>query len=253
MRIPWFRKCNKEVEEKRADTAIQELKESLIQTLGSGLKSMILFGSRVSGEYRQGQSNVNLCLVVEDIHWDNLRALEAPLKSWTKRGHAMPVLLQSNELAIYARALPVEFLDMRDYHDVLHGADPFETLDIDDSHLRDQIEQELVVKQLKLRQTLALYGDDQKRMRELLTTSFSSLLTLFRAVYRLTTKTGNLRKLDAANRLAEIVPFEPAVLHRIHQQKIRRKEDELGNVARNYLDIIEKVVQFLGKNPGGES
>lgn len=248
MRFPWFRKRRKEVEEKRADSAIAEFKKELSETLGAGLKSIVLFGSRVSGEYREGLSNVNLLVLVDDIHWDNLRRLEGPLKSWTRHGHTMPVLLQADEVAIYARSLPIEFSDIRDYYEVLHGVDPFEGFSFDDSHLRAQVEQELAVKQLKLRQTLALYGADQKRVRELLLTSFSSILTLFRAAYRVKTKAGNLRKMDAADRLAEIVPFESAVLHRIQEQKIRRKEDELGYVARNYLDIIEKVVQFLGRD-----
>ncbi len=242
----WFRKRSPEVQEKRADAAIQELKNDLIETLGANLKSLVLFGSRVSGEYREGQSDVNLMVVVEDIHWENLRVMEKPLKKWTKQGHPLPVMLQSNEFAIHARSLPIEFIDMRDHHQVLHGNDPFTLFPIDESRLRAQVEQELVTKQLKLRQALALSGEDQERVRELLQGSFSSILSLFRAVLRLKTGAPGLRKMEAADRLADIVRFEPAVLHRIHERKIRRKEDELSYVARNYLDIIERVIQFLG-------
>lgn len=249
MRWKLFRRRSEPMQEKRADAALERLKGDLERALGTGLKSLVVFGSHASGEFRVGRSDVNVLVVVDDIHWDNLQRLQAPLKAWAKAGHAPPVLLQENELSVYARALPIEFLDMRDHHRLLAGVDPFTNLALDSSHLRHQIEQELSVKQLKLRQVMAVSGDDQRVMRELLLGSLPSVLTLLRAVLRWKTGAAGLRKIDAADRLSELAGYEAAVLHRIHDQKIRRAEDELGHVARNYLDIMERVIKFLGTLP----
>lgn len=51
-----------EVEEK----AVNELKEKLMQALGSKLKHMILYGSKARGDYNE-DSDIDLLVVVDDL------------------------------------------------------------------------------------------------------------------------------------------------------------------------------------------
>src|SRR5438552_10576690 len=174
----WFFK------KKRAEHALQELVDGLSQALGPKLVSVVLYGSKASGEYREGSSDVNVFLVLEDVSTETLEQMAKPIRAWMKAGHPMPVFVQKNELAAYAKGLPIEFLDMQDHHKVIFGSDPIEGLTIDRTNLRAQCLQELSVKQLKLRQGSMMAEENVKKLRRLLMDSLPSILTLYRAVLR---------------------------------------------------------------------
>src|ERR1017187_6025016 len=50
---------------KSADHALKEFVDSLAKDLGPRLVSVLVYGSKASGEDREGQSNVNVFLVLE--------------------------------------------------------------------------------------------------------------------------------------------------------------------------------------------
>src|SRR6266404_6289672 len=161
----------------RAEHALQEMVEGLSQALGPKLVSVILYGSKASGEYREGSSDVNVFLVLEDVSTETLELIAKPIRAWMKAGHPMPVFVQKSELAIYAKSLPVEFLDMQDHHKVIFGSDPLEGLAVDRAHLRSQCLQELSTKQVKLRQAALLVDSNAKKLRVVLLESLPSVLT----------------------------------------------------------------------------
>ena len=171
---------------KSAEHALTELVQSLSTALGENLVSVLIFGSKASGEYREGRSNVNVFLVLKTCSEEVLQRMAEPVRAWVRAGHPTPVFLAQSELKACADSLPVEFLDMQDHHKVLFGKeDPLQALTVDRSRLRAQCAQELSVKLLKLRQAMVLMEGDPKRLRGLLLDSLPSILTLFRAALRL--------------------------------------------------------------------
>jgi len=126
---------------KSADHALRELVDHLSKALGQKLLSVLIYGSKASGEYREDRSDVNVFILIEDASWETLEHLAAPVRRWTRAGHAMPVFVPKSELQIYADSLPIEFLDMQDHHKVVFGADPLQGLTVDPAHLRGQCAQ----------------------------------------------------------------------------------------------------------------
>src|SRR6185295_10226169 len=116
---------------------VQRLVDSLRSALGDQLQSIVLFGSLASGDFRTDRSNVNI-LIVADLSFDTLERLAGPFKAWVKKGHVLPVLVESRDLARFARAFPIEFLDMLEQHRVLQGEDPLHGLTVDRELLRAQ-------------------------------------------------------------------------------------------------------------------
>ena len=124
-----------------------------------------------------------------------LRRGTAIAREWAERGNPPPLMFSEAEWHASADVFPIEYGDMRDSHVVLHGVDPFERLDIDWEHLRLQCEHELKSKQIKLREQYLLLSSEPAGLGALLTHSFPTFLTLFRAGLRLA---------------GEVAPREPA-------------------------------------------
>jgi hypothetical protein len=234
---------------KSADHALKELVDGLSAALGEKLVSVLIFGSKASGEYREGCSNINVFILLDSISAEILQRMAAPIRPWIKAGHPMPVFLPQAELKAYADNLPIEFLDMQDHHKVLFGGeDPLQTLAVDRRHLRTQCIQELSTKLLKLRQGLVLLGENPKRLRYFLLDSLPSILTLFRAALRLEADVPKGYKIVAAKELAMRAGFDADVLERLWDLHMRRQTDNLADLAWQYLEGIERVLAYVNKH-----
>lgn len=127
--------------------------ESLRQALAQQLKSVLLFGSYVRGGFSAKHSNLNV-LVIADLSAPSLEKMQPAVRQWLRRGYGTPVLVAPDDLDDFARDFPVEFLDILQHRKVLLGQDPTVGLRVDTRHLESQIEHDLALAQLKLRQAL---------------------------------------------------------------------------------------------------
>jgi len=123
-----------------------------LTALGSRLRSVVLYGSAARGDFHRKTSDFNLLLVLEDLSPATLEALEPALRRWTKAGQPVPRLFSPAVIAESADVFPIEFLDIRRSHVVLHGEDPLDGLEIHTDHLRLQCERELREKMMRLRE-----------------------------------------------------------------------------------------------------
>ena len=229
------------------DQALQGLVDGLSAAWGPKLVSITLFGSKVSGEYREDRSDVNVFILAQDLSLETLGQAAKPVQTWLRAGYRMPVLVTKSDLAIYANNLPIEFLDMQDHHQVVFGPDPLQSLSVDPVHLHAQCAQELSLKQLKLRQAILAAGGGEKRLREVLLGSLSSVLTLYRAVLRLEAEVPKGDKMIAAKELAKRVGFDGDCLERIQDLHLRRQTDKMDELARQYLQCLGRVLVYVSR------
>jgi hypothetical protein len=231
-----------------SDRALKEFVDGLSQALGPTLKSVLVYGSKASGEYQEGRSGINLFYVVDDASWEALGRMSETVRRWHRAGHPLPVFIEEKELPGYAKSLPIEFLDMQDHHEVLFGPDPLQGLSVDRTHLRAQCLWELSVKQLALRQAVVLAEGSAKRLREVLTRSLPAVLTLCRAALRLVAEVPKGSKLSAAKELAKRAGFSADVLERLSEIHMRRETDNMADLARQYLACVERVAGYVGRS-----
>jgi predicted nucleotidyltransferase len=232
---------------KSPEKDLQKLVDGLKIALGANLKSVLVFGSLASGEFDERRSNVNVLVLLDSIDYDILHQLHPALTAWLRRGHVLPIVVSRAELAEFARAFPIEFLDMLDHHRVQFGEDPLAGLPVNRQHLRAQCEHDLSLQQLKLRQGIAAAGGNAAKVRSLLVHSLASVLTLFRAVLRLQGETRRLSKMEAARELAGRIGFDVATLGRLETLHLRRATDNLDALTKQYLAMIERVLESLRK------
>ncbi len=163
----------------------EKLVKELKQACPAGLKSVILYGSAAAGDRVEKKSDYNVLVVTEDLGLGTLNAISKAVSAWAKAGNPAPMLFTKERLAQATDVFPIELLDIRECHTVLHGEDLVEGLEIDTKNLRLEIEHQLRGQLIRLRQSYLLTQGKPRAVADLMTQSLSTFLVLFRAALRL--------------------------------------------------------------------
>ncbi|AUX40939.1 hypothetical protein SOCE26_023410 [Sorangium cellulosum] len=131
-----------------------ELKESLARTLGDDLECLLLYGSAARGGYRDGQSDVDLMLVLREASRAQLDAIANALQLARYAARIEAMILTAAEIPRAADVFPLLYDDIRRCHVLLSGRDPFSALVIDGKNRRLRVEQELREAQIRLRRAV---------------------------------------------------------------------------------------------------
>jgi predicted nucleotidyltransferase len=167
------------------DPHLQRVVRDLDRALGARLLAVVLYGSAARGDYRQGTSDFNLIVVLQNLDPDGLEALSPALKWWARQGQPAPRLFSPAIIGEAADVFPIEFLDIQRRRVLLHGQDPFATVAIGYDHLRLQCERELREKMMRLREGYVEAHASRRALTRLLTDSYTTFVALFRGCLHL--------------------------------------------------------------------
>jgi predicted nucleotidyltransferase len=163
------------------ETKLAELVSRLKEAAGKNLESVVLYGSAARGTYRPGTSDLNvLCtLVTIDVH--ELQLLAPVVLWWTREEkEPTPLFFLTEEMQRSTDVFPIESLDVKRAHRVLFGTDPIADLDIPMNLHRVQVERDLRLLLLRLRQHILHAGKNEMEYTAILKRTASGALTLLR-------------------------------------------------------------------------
>lgn len=154
---------------------LEDLRATLVRTLGDELEAMLLHGSLVRGDFSPGTSDIDVVLVLRDDARPRLEAIGEALVVARAAARIECLILGAGEIPRAADVFPLLFDDLAACHVVLAGKDPFGALVISDAHRRLRIEQELRDLRIRLRRLIAersgapghLAGPIQRKLRQL--------------------------------------------------------------------------------------
>ncbi len=109
--------------------ALQTFVSVATQALRDDLVSVVLYGSAAEGRLR-ATSDVNVILVLRRFDAAGVASLREPLRVAEAAVRLTPMFLLESEVPAAAAAFAAKFADVRRRHRVLHGSDPFATLEI---------------------------------------------------------------------------------------------------------------------------
>ncbi len=161
------------------------LLEQTRQALGTHLKSIVLYGSAARGDWERATSDLNLIIVVDRLDPADLEAMSPALTRWESGRQPLPRLFTPEMIAESADVFPIEFLDLQADRRVLYGDDPFADVEVHTDHLRLQCERELREKMMRLREGYVETHAHPRRLRRLLTDSYTTFVALFRGCLHL--------------------------------------------------------------------
>lgn len=162
--------------EKELVQLIEHLKESA----GANLKSVVLYGSAVTGEFSAGHSDLNVMCILEHTSAAELEALRPTVAWWMKQGQAAPLVFTLDELRRSADIFAIELLDIVGNHRTLVGDDPFQNFEVPTWLHRLQVERELRTNWVRLRRAVIASPAKERDLLALMTGSVASFATLFR-------------------------------------------------------------------------
>src|SRR6476646_1518741 len=231
-----------------ARMTLDELVKQLRAAYGTALRSIVLYGSSAGGEPGAKKQDHNVLVIVDSLDASRLRAASAASGAWVGAGNHAPLARTREEWRGSADIFPMEYADILDRHRVLHGEPPFDGIRVDMKDLRLQLEQEAMGKLIRLRQGLLGAGNDPERELELLATSLSPILIVFRAFLRLHAShppKDNIELVEGVAQRAgfDAVPFARVVRHIRGEPTLTAAES--GEVLAGYLRGVERLVAYL--------
>jgi predicted nucleotidyltransferase len=163
------------------DAKLTELVNRLKEFAATNLECVILFGSATRGDFREGQSDLNVVCVLRSLAIEELGRLAEVVKWWcAEQREPAPLFFTADELRHAADVFAIEILDMKQGRRVLYGADLVAGIEVPMNLHRVQIEHDLRTILLKLRQHYLRAPGNTKELTPILRKSFSSVLTLLR-------------------------------------------------------------------------
>ena len=231
-----------------ATMTLDELVSQLRAAYGDALRSVVLYGSAAGGEHIPKRSDYNVLVVADALPADRLRAAAAVAAAWTAAGNPPPMTLTTAEWRASSDIFAMEYADILERHRVLHGAPPFEGISVARQDLRLQVEREAMGKLLQFRQGVLAAGNDGRRQLALLEASLSTLMTIFRAVARLSGEAPPADNEALAAAVAsragfDAAPFSRVVRHVRGSEKLTSSEAE--PLIAGYLTGLERLVSYV--------
>jgi len=156
-----------------------ELVSRLEETAGKNLESVVLYGSAVRGDFHPGSSDLNVMCTLVTIDLAELQLLAPVVHWWThEMKEPAPLFFLTEELRRSTDVFAIESLDIKKFHRVLFGKDPVANLEIPMNLHRVEVEHELRLLLMKLRQHVVLSGRNELELSAVLRKSISSTRTL---------------------------------------------------------------------------
>lgn len=213
---------------------------------GADLVSVVVYGSAAGDDFVAGRSDVNVAIVLDAITFAHLQALAGHLPAWRKLGAAAPLFVDRAFLDRARDVFPMEILDIRARHRVLHGEDPFATAEVDFAHLRYELEQEARAKLLRLRVLFAEAGGRKAPVRELMLDSVKTFTVLMRALLRFRGADAPQASGTVLDRFeTEMVVALPAVREVLQVAAGGAWARDAGETFADYLADIERLVEVV--------
>jgi predicted nucleotidyltransferase len=233
-----------------AKMTLDDLVAQLRGAYGQGLGAVVLYGSAAAGEHIPDRSDFNVLVLVDALDLDRLRAVSAVTRAWIDAGNPPPLTLTIAEWLRSGDIFAMEYSDILDRHRVLFGSPPFEGLRVRVEDLRLQVEREAMGKLLQLRRGILAAGTDGRRQLELLESSLSTLMVIFRGVVRLHGERPPAEYVALSSLVASYAGFdsEPfAQVSRHLKKQARLTTGDAGTVLAKYLDGMERLVAYLDR------
>ena len=222
--------------------------EQLRDLLGDSLVSVVLYGSATTGERSEKYSDYNLMVVCSSLGLEELDLIRPLTARWADFGNPPPLLFTWKILKNSSDVFPIELLDMKENHVILHGEDVLKRLPISHANMRFQLEHELKGKLIQLRERYLLTDGSEEELAGLLITTLSTFQILLRGGLRFFEVTIPFRKREAVRRFAMHAPFELAVFDEIQELKDGKIELEMvdvRNLFQRFLQTVENAADLI--------
>ena len=233
---------------KSPDEIFQQFTSDYKNIFGDELISIILFGSAARGEYIHKRSDLNFLITLSDSGIQQLKRAFSLIPKWRKKKVSTPLFLTKQYIQTALDSYPIEFLSMKQYHQVVFGEDVLSSIEIQPEHLRLQCERELRGKLIHLRQEYLNTGGKSRRIKNLLRFSLPAFISIFSALLYIKQADNPKSKKEIFESTAEIFGLDKAVFDKVlklQANKTKFTKEEITQSLEQYINQIEKLTTIV--------
>ena len=211
------------------------------ERLGDDFLSAYITGGAMNPGFDPGKRHVNVLVVTRDLSVSRLDEIAAAVPETNRPPHIDPMFLTMQQVQRSLDVFPIEWLDLKERHWRLEGVDLFDTLEVPQTWLRLQIEQELRGKHLRLKQEYLTGAAHPERLHAALARLASGFQTLFRSLVRLHGEVPPASLERVISRVAEIYALDANALHGAHRLRALRKHPGAEETRAAYKAFLAQV------------
>jgi hypothetical protein len=226
-----------------ADQQLTELVTRLVKASGTNLLSIILYGSAATQDFHPKHSDLNVLCILRELGSAELGKLHSASAWWAKKGHPAPLFLTLNELHQSADIFAIELLDIKAARRILYGEDVVEPLVVPLDLHRMHVEGELRNNTLRLRQHYVMHAADSRKTLELMLSSISTFVALFRHALIALGEDAPPSKRATVDRAAAALGFDSFPFHTVLDVREGRKREREMDVQATFAKYLEGVVK----------
>jgi predicted nucleotidyltransferase len=232
------------------EAKLTELVQRLQSVAKDNLQAVALYGSAVTGEFREGHSDINILCLVRRANSSDLESLHGVSDWWTKKGNHPPLIFTRDELNRSADVFAIELLDMKASHRILFGENFLTTLEVPLNLHRLQVERELRTNWLRLRQAILAAPLDQESHLGIMTKSLSTFCALFRHALFALGHPMPRSKRESITGTAELIGADPIAFQSLldlREGKVKKDAIDVEASLRSYLAFVEAVTNEVDR------
>ncbi len=229
------------------DGKLTELVSRLKEAAGKNLESVILHGAAARGDFRPGTSDLNVLCTLVTMDVNELQRLAPVVKWWTHELHEpAPLFFLTEELRSSTDVFAIESLDIKRSHKVLFGENVVKDLEIPMNLHRVEVEHELRMLLLRLRQHVLHAGHNEMEIGKALRKSFSGAMTLLRHTLLAFGEEPPAGAVQMFERIEGVTGASAKAFQEAHAfREVGSVEGDLFTAYDHYLKAIEKVIVAL--------
>lgn len=212
------------------------------------IDGIFVFGSLVRGDYISGRSNLNVFVLIKALSLEDFQRYGRAQRGWSKMSLVAPLFMTHEEFLKSSRLFPLEYVEMKDFHLILDGRDPFPELHIDVSGLSMQCQREIMGNLIRLRQGFVEGWGRPEAVQALLPVSITALLPCLRGIVRVMGRVPGQKDEIFVSQLPEFLQIDDAVLKEVLDLKRGSASPgihELPRLFGRYATTLDGLVTRL--------
>jgi predicted nucleotidyltransferase len=224
-----------------ARKGLQDFATQVVDIYKDDLTMVAAFGSVVTGDYDEGESDINLLVVYAELEIADLERVADLSRRWLRKQKLAPRFLSRRNLEQSEPYFQVDLLDMRDAHVVLCGEDILSGIKLRPAELRWQIAHEIKAMRMRMKQMYWRAASDSGAMRSVLVGRFTSLLHLIRALLLLRGLPAPLTRQQIVGAAAEHLGLDRQAAGQLLELRKDKTASDRKKLAQQFGQLMEMI------------
>jgi predicted nucleotidyltransferase len=226
----------------------QEIISDYKGLFGDDLVAIILYGSATGQDYHPGKSDINFMIILTEAGIERLDRAFETLKKWRKRKVATPLFLTENYVDTSRDVFPIEYLNFKRHHTLVHGKGILADLPLKPQFIRLQCEREIKGKLLLLRHAFLETDGKGKAIKDVISQSLGAFAAISEALLYLKGMEAPRGRRNKIRAMAEAFQLDWSVFKElldIREEKKKPGGDEMKRLFQTYLREIRKLAKLV--------